>query len=535
MRKAKGIGLLIKKYAEEHPTLLARLDELEDERQQLIKSNTIMNAQLEHFKQREKQQRIELESRNKEIFELKDTVVKYLFTENACQEQIKNKESDFRLYKEQNNAKLLNLQYDVIESRNELAHIIGLVKSNFSATLGMFCKAQLSNLAQSLSAKYEERLSKYKAKSENVFKGKETVLSKEIESLKIKLSESNTRCDRLLQDIQVFKKEQAEHLSGQKLYTQGQELSMERSKLDQERRRLLDLCNELKEKEYTSNADLEKKVLMLQGENVKLEEQMVALEKTIRELNASLTNARIERNQTIEAHQSRIKQLQEKFLEDLKRESDTKVEQVELNLRKTLAKENELALEHLKEQLEQEFAETKGSLVKQIELLKSHNINIQLKMEEKWNSREQDIQKHLKELSDRFMHEKSNYQSKISELNKKITEELSNKSSSPLEDQLIQLQSKLSKKETEIAFLKDTVRVECEERMGLVAMVAKLQKELQSKSPEMKNSTIMEVESVKSEKEKPKHAMSEKDTEFFKLIQNANLKNSKRLAKQKIK
>ncbi|KAJ3323046.1 Leucine-, glutamate- and lysine-rich protein 1 [Boothiomyces sp. JEL0866] len=570
----------LRKYAEEHPALIARVEELEDERQRLLKSNTLMNTQLDHFKQREKEQRAELDLRNKEIHELKE--------EKTCQEQLKKKESEHTLYKEQKQTKLLNLQYDVIESRNELAHIIGLVRSNFSATLSIFCKSQLSSLAESINSVYEEKLAKYKVISENVMVGKEVALTKEIDNLKTKLSESNTRCDRLLQDIQVFKKEQADHLSGQKLYTQGlqtnclelenrinaanreiMELSMERTKLDQERKKLVDLCNELKDREYHANSDLEKKVLVLQGENRELEskteelqkkleqqhipddsalknahlalakkdEQMVALEKTIRELNTNLTNARIERNQTIEAHQSRIKQLQEKFLEDLKKDSDAKVDQVEFNLRKTLANENEMALKNLKDKLELEFAETRNNLMKQIELLKSHNINIQLKMEEKWNTREQDIQKHLKELSDRFQYEKNNYQVKVDGLTKKITELESKEGSNPssLEDQLMQFQAKLCKKDTEIAFLKDTVRVECEERMGLVAMVAKLQKELQNKSIDMPANNVMEVESVRSEKETPRHKMSEKDSEFFKLIQNANMKNSKRLARQKIK
>ncbi|KAJ3271031.1 Leucine-, glutamate- and lysine-rich protein 1 [Terramyces sp. JEL0728] len=509
------------KYAEEYPGLIARLDELEDERKVVLKSNNQMNTQLEHFKQREKEQRTDLDSRNREISELA--------------------------------GQLLNL------------------------------------LAESITAAHKEKLDKQREIDGNILQGKTAVLNKEIEQLKSKLDESNAKSERLAQDIQIFKKEQADHLSGQRLYTQGlqsnclelenrvntanreiMELSMERAKLDQERRKLLEMCNELKEREYTSNSELEKKVLMLQGENVRLEreletkvdelqkkltasqlpddstlkrahqalakkdEQMVALEKTIRELNTNLTNGRIERTQIIEAHQSRIKQLQEKFLEDLKKNNDSKVE-VEFNLRKSLAKEHEIALANLKESLDLGFNDTKNGLVKQIELLKSHNINIQLKMEEKWNSRERDMQTHLKELSEKFISEKNTLVTNIRDLNKKIYELANTAKPEPssFEDQLKQYQTKLSKKDMEIAFLKDTVRVECEERMGLVAMVAKLQR-VQSKSQEPIDN-VMEVESVKSEKEKPKQPLSQKDAEFFKLIQNANLKNSKRLAKQKIK
>ncbi|KAH6564793.1 hypothetical protein BASA60_010150 [Batrachochytrium salamandrivorans] len=43
------------------------------------------------------------------------------------------------------------------------------------------------------------------------------------------------------------------------------------------------------------------------------------------------------------------------------------------------------------------------------------------------------------------------------------------------QERMAQLQASITSKDAEILFLKDTVRLECEERMGLVAMVAKLQ------------------------------------------------------------
>jgi hypothetical protein len=50
----------------------------------------------------------------------------------------------------------------------------------------------------------------------------------------------------------------------------------------------------------------------------KKDQQIAAFEKTIRDLNASLAIARTERAHTIEAHQSRIKHLQDKYLNDIK-------------------------------------------------------------------------------------------------------------------------------------------------------------------------------------------------------------------------
>lgn len=118
------------------------------------------------------------------------------------------------------------------------------------------------------------------------------------------------------------------------------------------------------------------------------------------------------------------------------------------------------------------------------------------------------------------------------------------------EERISRLQTLINKKDSEISFLKDTVRVECEERMGLLATVANLQRESSQRTESPK-----QIESITSGKEtktnntqgsrpssssKPKSPpqltaeprLNSKESELYRLFQMASAKNEKRLAKQ---
>jgi hypothetical protein len=111
------------------------------------------------------------------------------------------------------------------------------------------------------------------------------------------------------------------------------------------------------------------------------------------------------------------------------------------------------------------------------------------------------------------------------------------------EDRISRLQNLLHKKDGEIAFLKDTVRVECEERMGLVAALTKLQRDVSMKSeksnldgvlPPSIGSRTNRPSSSGGDRQSPlaKVQLSPKDESIFKLFQQANAKNQKRLTSQ---
>jgi hypothetical protein len=89
----------------------------------------------------------------------------------------------------------------------------------------------------------------------------------------------------------------------------------------------------------------------------------------------------------------------------------------------------------------------------------------------------------------------------------------------PVSDRLSRLQNLVNKKDNEIKFLKETVRLECEERMGLVAALAKVR---------VVNSENLDNASIKSHSP----ALQNQESEKFQMFQIARSKNLKRLAKQ---
>jgi uncharacterized coiled-coil protein SlyX len=273
-------------------------------------------------------------------------------------------------------------------------------------------------------------------------------------------------------------------------------------------------------------------------------EQMLKMEKTIRELNQNLANARIERTKTIEAHQSRIKQLQDKFLEDLKSAGRDQAYEVEVTLRKELSKDKEDALLSLRNNLDKEFMETKKLMQREIDALKS-KLRESREREEKIQSqevlqRERDNEIFINELKREHFTEVSILNQKIAALNAKLeeTKQLIDPQSMKVEERLNRMQNLLNKKENEIAFLKDTVRVECEERMGLVAELTRAQNQLaqagrlndsvanisSSRPGSSRKTTVVSLEK--------KESLSPKDENLFKLFQMASQKNEKRLGKQ---
>jgi LytS/YehU family sensor histidine kinase len=79
---------------------------------------------------------------------------------------------------------------------------------------------------------------------------------------------------------------------------------------------------------------------------------MAKLEQTVRELNKGLAEARVERVKTIEAHQSRISQLQEKYLHDLKHANSNQMEAMANEIRRDVCKQKEREIQALRKQLE---------------------------------------------------------------------------------------------------------------------------------------------------------------------------------------
>lgn len=204
-------------------------------------------------------------------------------------------------------------------------------------------------------------------------------------------------------------------------------------------------------------------------------------------------------------------------------------------------------------------------MIKELELLrieKGKSVKEALKMEQTlesstsvYNQIITDLQSKLQSIPQEYENSIRMKDKDILSLQKKLKVAIQNANpesvSSNMEIQ--QLHSIIAKKDSEIAFLKETVRVECEERMGLVSSVAKLQLKtvdespLRSSHPSRPNSSQKYISasnkkasalgkalerSASSNPARAEPKLSAKDAEFFQLFKNAALKNAKKLAKQ---
>lgn len=125
------------------------------------------------------------------------------------------------------------------------------------------------------------------------------------------------------------------------------------------------------------------------------------------------------------------------------------------------------------------------------------------------------------------------YQQEIEGLRQQLRESQSNAPKTTS-----QLSSLLAQREAEIAFLKDTVRIECEERMGLVSIVQNMKREgnvARSASTPPLN-TVSSSSSSKDQnpvRASPKGGLAAKEQALHALFQAAVQKKERKLAKQR--
>ncbi|KAH6574703.1 hypothetical protein BASA62_002331 [Batrachochytrium salamandrivorans] len=243
----------------------------------------------------------------------------------------------------------------------------------------------------------------------------------------------------------------------------------------------------------------------------KKDEQMVKMECTIRELSQSITGMRKERALMIEAHQSRIKQLQERFLEDVKAASGKEALEMEIEIRRNCVKEKNESMSQLRASMCQDFEMEKNKLQTQIDALKkaydfSGTVALgRIEAEKKKQAIE--FENQIQELNSLRTKESESNRNTIASLERDLAESKIGQTTQGFnvgQERMAQLQASITSKDAEILFLKDTVRLECEERMGLVAMVAKLQLGMKNGScntnvmDSASNQSIPKVKSISS-------------------------------------
>lgn len=112
---------------------------------------------------------------------------------------------------------------------------------------------------------------------------------------------------------------------------------------------------------------------------------MKVLEDALRESNKLLSDARTERQRTIEAHQSRVKQLQDKFLHDIALASSDQLKVARVTLAAQYEADKATALQQLEIYLKE-----KHTLYHQDALI-LHDIEASSIFETRWNTRESEL------------------------------------------------------------------------------------------------------------------------------------------------
>ncbi|KAJ3205432.1 hypothetical protein HDU82_005210 [Entophlyctis luteolus] len=208
------------------------------------------------------------------------------------------------------------------------------------------------------------------------------------------------------------------------------------------------------------------------------------LTSTVSDLNKIIDSLRLERTKTIEAHQSRVKQLQDKHLEEL---SGAKIQQVNPWIWESVY------CPHMCIQKDETVSALRAELdAEKIELLKTQKANFQKQLSELQVSLQSQVD------AARLSRDKAiaDAKTRIAELearNAKVTSEneqlktrilaLELKAADHAEPihnsggaNVDEVEAALARKDAEIAFLKDTVKIECEERMVLVATLDSLKR-----------------------------------------------------------
>ncbi|KAJ3354085.1 hypothetical protein HDU83_005902 [Entophlyctis luteolus] len=338
--------------------------------------------------------------------------------------------------------------------------------SVFSASvfvLNLSCKfnsdnrnAQLANEIKTMGQQYEEYF--------RVFR--ETAANDELRN-KQELAEVSRKCEELealATTLQAANKEAVDTLSRERA---------ENSKhIDTLRSRLLQQEQDL-QKSAADAQDLRRQleISATQMETGKLTAQkdleIHKLTSTVSDLNKIIDSLRLERTKTIEAHQSRVKQLQDKHLEEL---SGAKIQQKDETVSALRAELDAEKIELLKTQ--------KANFQKQLSELQ---VSLQSQVDAARLSRDKaiaDAKTRIAELEARnakVTSENEQLKTRILALELKAAdhaEPIHNSGGANVDE----FEAALARKDAEIAFLKDTVKIECEERMVLLATLDSLKR-----------------------------------------------------------
>jgi hypothetical protein len=202
------------------------------------------------------------------------------------------------------------------------------------------------------------------------------------------------------------------------------------------------------------------------------------LETQLAEITNTVVVMKKDREKTIDAHQSRIRQLQDKFTRDLAAGKQEVVivcgDEEKLRVEAIVAGVRKEGLEQVAD-IEKKFAGVEKRMESTIKRLEREIV-----------AKQEEIDKSTRDLEGLDVSCQKAIDSLSSKLQSLETENKRIKSEKIMDDGKKEREDgkeMIKVKEAEIAFLKNTVRIECEERMGLLAVVERLRKGGESVTP----------------------------------------------------
>ncbi|KAJ1332846.1 hypothetical protein BSLG_008473 [Batrachochytrium salamandrivorans] len=479
----------LKNYIQERPQMLTRIDLLLARQRELEHDQEVTLAAMLEWQTRSQRDTAEVERMQLLNLELNSQLEKLHRNAKQIQHQAE-------LQASASSRNIINLRYGVIQAQSDLAKLKGILP-NMKADIIAASKHIIGRVSAVQLNLVRDAVEKSDSKAQDTL----IVLQKEVTTIKKLLNDSERRNERISAELESYKHDYLTHIDEQHVHTRDlqsnclelenrlyqanghiMDLTTEREVLYAEKNKIQALVDINQKNQETVCNEYKEELNSLQLKSTREQEQMVKMECTIRELSQSITGMRKERALMIEAHQSRIKQLQERFLEDVKAASGKEALEMEIEIRRSCVKEKNESMSQLRASMCQDFEMEKNKLQTQIDALKkaydfSGTVALgRIEAEKKKQAIE--FENQIQELNSLRTKESESNRNTIASLERDLAESKIGQTTQGFnvgQERMAQLQASITSKDAEILFLKDTVRLECEERMGLVAMVAKLQ------------------------------------------------------------
>lgn len=199
----------------------------------------------------------------------------------------------------------------------------------------------------------------------------------------------------------------------------------------------------------------------------------------LEELKGEVVGLKTERNKTIDAHQSRVKQLQDKFLEDIEKAGEFESAKREKECRAEFTEQVKREREDEGGRIRAVYEEKRRDMERQFETLQKEISGLKRELIDQDETSREVVQK-MTQLRLNLGRGEDEARESAQEFEKKFNdmEHLSSQNEKDHLRKFSKIETIVKEQEGELAFLKETVKAQCEERMTLVGLVSELKTRL---------------------------------------------------------